>query len=115
MNSVAPAASGVLDLQRDAGNRTVSEWLQSGLAHSAGVVQTKSNTGGAESIAERQADIAAEQATQETRVTAAKSLLVDDDSRQLQAGQMKKSDFLSQLRPSVCTAASVSRCAPKIA
>lgn len=108
-NSDAPASSSLLDLQREAGNRTVSKWLQSGLSHahgnSAGVVQTKSNTSGAESIAEREADNAAVQATQEPRTTAAKSLLVDDDAKQLQAGQMKKSEFLSQLRASVCTAA----------
>lgn len=110
MNANAPAASGLLELQREAGNRTVSEWLQSGLSDAhhenrAGLIQTKSNSGGAESIAERQADIAAEQTTQETRMTAAKPLLVDDDAEQLQAGQMRKSEFLAQLRPSVCTAA----------
>ncbi|HEU4511087.1 MAG TPA: DUF4157 domain-containing protein [Pyrinomonadaceae bacterium] len=108
VNSVAPAPSGLLDLQRDAGNQTVSEWLESGLSprdNSAGVVQTKSKNGGAEGIAERQADQAAEQATQATRAIPAKSLLVDDDSEQLQAGQMRKSEFLGQLRPSVCAAA----------
>ena len=109
-NSDTPASSSLLDFQREAGNRTVSKWLQSGLsqAHgnsSAGVVQTKSNTVGEESIAEREADTAAVQATQGPRTTSAKSLLADDDAKQLQAGQMKKSEFLSQLRASVCTAA----------
>ena len=100
----APAASGLLDLQREAGNRTVSEWLQSGLsgAHHAGLIQTKSNTAGAEGIAERQADQAAEKATQ---ITPAKSLLVDDEAKELQPGQMRKTEFLSALRSSVCNAA----------
>lgn len=109
VNSVAPGGSSLLDLQREAGNQTLSKWLQSGLSNAqrnrAGVVQTKSNNVGAENIAERQADLAAEQATQATRTTPAKTLLVDNGAEQLQAGQMRKGEFLGQLRPSVCAAA----------
>lgn len=106
VNSVA-SASGLQDFQREAGNRTVSEWLQSRLSeeqheNGAGLLQTKSKDAGAEGIAERQADQAAEKATQ---ITPAKSLLADDDAKELQAGQMKKGEFLGQLRSSVSTAA----------
>jgi hypothetical protein len=100
--SVEPVAStvGLLDLQRSAGNQQLSAWLQS-----APIIQTKSNDGGAADASERQADQVAEKATQGPAVSPAKSLIVDDDSKQLQPGQMRKTDFLSALRSSVSTAA----------
>jgi hypothetical protein len=99
-SSAAPATAGagLLDLQRTAGNQTVSAWLQS-----TPTIQKKSNDGGAENAAEQQADQVAEKVTQDP--APAKSLIVDDDSQQVQPGQMRKSDFLSALRSSVSTAA----------
>lgn len=99
-SSSAPAAAGVglLDLQRTAGNQTLSTWLQS-----TPIIQTKSNEGGAENAAEQQADQVAEKVTQSPAPT--KSLIVDDDSQQVQPGQMRKSDFLTALRSSVSSAA----------
>jgi hypothetical protein len=103
-NSAPPAATGLtlLDLQSEAGNQTMSEWLQSGLSneHGGKLIQTKSNNGGAEN----QAGPAAETTTQEQKPTT-KSLLVDDDAKQIQAGQMRKGEFLSSLRASVSGAA----------
>ena len=98
--SSAPAAAGVglLDLQRKAGNQTLSAWLQS-----TPIIQTKSNDGGAENAAEQQADQVAEKVTQTP--APAKSLIVDDDSQEIQPGQMRKTDFLTALRSSVSTAA----------
>src|SRR5262245_60265007 len=87
-SSLLPVASGVglLDLQPDAGNHTVSEWLQAGP-----LIQTKSNNGGgAMDAAERQADAAAETATQKQQAPA-RALIVDDDAKELQPGQMRKS------------------------
>jgi hypothetical protein len=96
---VPPGAVGatLLELQRTAGNQTVSAWLQSRSA-----VQTKSNNAGGEDAAERQADQAAEHAA---LGPVTKSLIVDDEVRQVQPGQMRKSEFLRQLRSSVSSAA----------
>ena len=101
-SSSGPAATGVtlLDLQRGAGNRTLTRWLQSGTPW----IQTKSNDDSATDAAEQQADAAAETVTQ-NRQAPAKSLIVDDDAKQLQPGQMRKGEFLSALRSSVCSAA----------
>ncbi|HET7113824.1 MAG TPA: DUF4157 domain-containing protein [Pyrinomonadaceae bacterium] len=100
--SVGPVAStvGLMDLQRSAGNQQLSAWLQS-----APIIQTKSNDGGAADASERQADQVAEKAAQGPAASPAKSLIVDDDSKQLQPGQMRKTEFLSALRSSVSTAA----------
>jgi uncharacterized protein DUF4157 len=100
--SAAPVATDVtlLDFQRGAGNRSLSQWLQSGTPW----IQTKSNNDGATDAAEKQADAAAEKATQKPQ-TPAKSLIVDDDAQQVQPGQMRKTDFLSALRSSVSSAA----------
>ena len=96
---VPPVATGatLLDLQRTAGNQTVSAWLQS-----TSVIQTKSNNAGGEDAAERQADQAAEQAA---LGPVTKSLIVDDEVKQVQPGQMRKTEFLRQLRSSVSSAA----------
>jgi hypothetical protein len=101
--SVPPVAAGVAlqDLQQSAGNHTVSEWLQAGPP----LIQMKSNNGGSPDAAEQQADKVAENATPSPQVTPAKALIVDDAAKQLQPGQMGKSEFLSALRSSVCSAA----------
>lgn len=101
-SNAAPAVAsraGLFDLQQTAGNRALSEWLQS----STPLIQTKSNDGGAENAAEQQADQVAEKVTQTPAPT--RSLIVDDDSQQVQPGQMRKSDFLAALRSSVSTTA----------
>ena len=102
----------LITLQQVAGNRVMSKWLQSALRPPADatpesslghVVQRKSNEP-SQDPAEQQADRAAEEAVKQPGA-ARKSLIVDDEVATLQPGQMRKTEFLSALRTSVCTAA----------
>jgi hypothetical protein len=76
----------VRELQRSAGNQALLGLL------GAGVVQRKAKD--SESAESKPAPVAA-----------APSLIVEDDAQELKPGQMRKSDFLAQLRPAVCSAA----------
>lgn len=124
--SYQPALSGgaeFLELQRDVGNRAVSEWLKAGM-HTSMVegdspillpgndpipkremIQTKAINPGSSEPAEQQADSAAREVTSRTETGAVvRSLIVDDDTQTVQAGQMRKGEFLSQLRTSTTDA-----------
>ena len=70
-SAAAPVAGDVtlLDLQRGAGNRTLSRWLQSGTPW----IQTKSNNNSATDAAEQQADAAAEKVTEKQQSPAKSS------------------------------------------
>lgn len=126
--SIQPAPTGpraaILALQRTAGNRAVSQWLQSTEANSAldgegsearledslsrlpVMLQTKSANGPSGNPAEQQADRAAAAATHQPETEApARALIVEDEAEQVQSGQMRKSEFLSALKSSVCSAA----------
>ncbi len=103
-----------LELQREAGNRAVGDWLKARVNNSAfqetgapvlqrqrpqqQVIQRKP----ANNASENQ-DSAAEQKT-ETGVVA-RSLIVEDDAQSLEAGQMRKSEFLTELRTATTSAA----------
>lgn len=122
---LAPFSSGTfLSLQNAIGNRAVSQLLQTDMGRprqngngngnggrivhpqlGAGpaTIQTKPEAGGA-------VDQQAGNATESTRQTPepaalARPLIVDDDARELLPGQMKKTEFLDQLKSSVCGAA----------
>lgn len=99
----APSDSHIFDLQQVAGNRAVSSWLQAGLRPPDGSIQRKSNDPSGDP-AEQQADRAAEEAVKQPGA-ARKPLIVDDEVRELQPGQMRKSEFLGELRTSACSAA----------
>jgi|GEM_PF-2139339 Uncharacterized protein conserved in bacteria len=88
------------DLQRDAGNRLVGEWLKVGLRNSVPpVIQRKPVDSGTTRPAEQQADQAAQHATARAENGApARSLIVEDDAQSIAAGQMRKGEFLTQLR-----------------
>ncbi|MDQ2974364.1 MAG: DUF4157 domain-containing protein, partial [Acidobacteriota bacterium] len=112
------------DLQREAGNRAVSEWLKAGMHTSMlererpvlrvrngptpgpVTIQTKPLNSGSATPAEQQADDAAHEVTKRSETGGlARSLIVEDDAQSVQTGQMKKSEFLSQLRASTSGAA----------
>jgi|GEM_PF-2906629 len=107
---LAPFSSGTfLSLQSTIGNRAVSQLLQAdmGQHHQNGnghlqlgiaptTIQTKPQNG-------EQAGGATERATEPA--APARQLIVDDDAKQLQPGQMKKTEFLDRLKASVCGAA----------
>lgn len=108
----------VLALQRAAGNRAVGGLLVGGNGHTepngsgngnGGVhptyfLQRKPANGASEGALEQQADrVEAEVGAQ--AATSAKPLLVEDDAPTQQPGQMRKSEFLSALKTSVCAGA----------
>src|ERR1051325_5801419 len=95
------------DLQRDAGNRLVGEWLKVGLRNSAPpVIQRKPIDPGTTRPAEQQADQAPQRATARAENGApARSLIVEDDAKSVEAGQMRKGEFLTQLRTATNRAA----------
>lgn len=87
------------DLQRDAGNRVVADWLKAGIGDPQPRIQKKSTSGESLSPAEeQQADKAAEEVTKPIEAKQAKSLIVEDDAKSLDAGQMRKGEFLADLR-----------------
>lgn len=96
-SSLETSSSGeFFDLQRDAGNRVVGDWLKAGIQPR---IQKKSTNGESLSPAEeQQADKAAEEVTKPIDAKQAKSLIVEDDAKSLDAGQMRKSEFLADLR-----------------
>ena len=89
------------------GNRLVGEWLKAGLGNPIDpVIQRKPTNGGTTEPAEQQADKAAQEVTKPTEKDAvARPLIVEDDTKSLQPGQMKKSEFLSQLKTAACKTA----------
>ena len=87
-----PEQQPLRELQRGAGNQVMLQLLGSG------VVQRKakgSDGGAATGPVQEQAPAA----------TPAKTLIVDDEAKEVGPGQMRKSEFLSQLRTSVCSTA----------
>lgn len=122
-NWLAPFNSGTfLSLQNTIGNHAVSQLLQADLAqarqngngngHKAAPltpnatparVQKKDAEGGQNTT---NGQNTTEQATQTPESSApARILIVNDDARQLEPGQMRKTEFLEQLKQSVCSAA----------
>jgi len=97
-SQAASSGPAVLALQRAAGNRAVGQLLQTKLAN-----------GQENAPAEAEADRAANEATrapeQPEREARTRPLIVEDDAERLQPGQMRKSDFLDELKTSVCGAA----------
>ncbi|HEU4511085.1 MAG TPA: DUF4157 domain-containing protein [Pyrinomonadaceae bacterium] len=95
------------DLQREAGNQVVADWFKARVNNSAfqrigtpavPVIQRKpANNGSAEPRAET------EQRTETGAV--ARSLIVEDDAQSVEAGQMRKSEFLTELRTATTSAA----------
>lgn len=122
-NWLAPFNSGTfLSLQNTIGNRAVSQLLQADLA------QAQQNGNGNGNAHKRTAltpnatparvqkkeaqgsqdtsQNTTEQGTQTAESSApAHTLIVNDDARQLEPGQMRKTEFLEQLKQSVCGAA----------
>jgi uncharacterized protein DUF4157 len=84
----------VFELQRNAGNQAVLRLLSGGT-----VLQKKEKEGASESSAEQQSEASQKPAA------AAPILIVEDDAKEIKPGQMRKSDFLSQLRTAVCSTA----------
>lgn len=109
-NWLAPFSSGTfLSLQNTIGNRAVSQLLQADMAqarqngngngHKPPLIQKKEAGGEA-------SQNTTERATQAPESSApARALIVNDDARQLEPGQMRKTEFLDQLKQSVCGAA----------
>jgi uncharacterized protein DUF4157 len=87
------------DLQREVGNQVVGDWLKLGIRKPLRPsIQTKPTSGESVDPAEQQADRAAEEVTKQADTKLAKSLIVEDDAKSLETGQMRKSEFLAQLR-----------------
>jgi uncharacterized protein DUF4157/putative zinc-binding metallo-peptidase len=95
------------DMQRDAGNRLVGQWLNLALRDSTRpIIQRKPATAESTTPAEQQANQAEEQTTQRAEKGAlAPSLIVEDDAQSIQPGQMRKGEFLTQLRTATNRAA----------
>jgi Domain of unknown function (DUF4157) len=93
----------VLALQRAAGNRAVSQLLQTDTA-APPMLQRKSEAGGPNTTAP-QTDTGAPTTGKPETQAPAPTLLVEDDAPQVQPGQMRKSEFLAQLRTATCEAA----------
>jgi Domain of unknown function (DUF4157) len=69
-------------------------------------LQAKAASGASNTREEQEADRAAEEATRHPDGgKQATALIAEDDEEQLEAGQMRKSEFLEKLRASVCSAA----------
>ena len=88
-----PALDPVFSLQRAAGNQAVLRLLSGGT-----VLQKKPKEGAGDSGASAQAE------SNQEPVAAGPSLIVEDDA-DVKPGQMRKSDFLSQLRTAATSAA----------
>ena len=94
----------LLELQQSAGNQAMLRLLGTS------AVQTKPVNGSHGLMVQRAARDGAETmpgpATGDKEPTTAKpALIVEDDAREVKAGQMRKTDFLSQLRTTVCATA----------
>ncbi len=92
----------VLLLQRHAGNQAVERWLHAGQAPAPVpgapvMLQTKPVAG--------RSDSSAEHTREREPARVAPTLIVDDDAESVGPGQMRKSDFLRDLKASVCTTA----------
>jgi uncharacterized protein DUF4157 len=96
-NEASPSDS-LHELQQDAGNQALVSLL------STGVVQRKAKGDSAETGAGAGSQSETEQANQKSPA-AASALIVEDDAREVTPGQMRKSDFLSQLRTAATSAA----------
>jgi hypothetical protein len=113
----------ILALQRAVGNEAVGQLLRPDHDHSdivaaepesshnwaktsTATLQASSRNGKANNAAEQQADRAAETVVQSKgRQSQSRSLIVADDAPRLDAGQMRKNDFLNLLETSVTRAA----------
>jgi hypothetical protein len=106
---LAPFDSGTfLSLQTAIGNRALTQLLQADPARQGhnGNGNGHALTHAAKSIQRKPENGAPETPTQTPEQQApARTLIVDDDARDLQPGQMKKSEFLNRLKTSVCSAA----------
>lgn len=101
-----------LDLQRDAGNQLVGHWLKLALRDSTRpVIQRKpattESTGAPQTDQGQQANQAAPNETTRRAENGAlaRSLIVEDDAQTIEAGQMRKGEFLTQLRTATNRAA----------
>jgi Domain of unknown function (DUF4157) len=105
---VAPIGpDAMLVLQRSAGNRALGAWLQASARSGDGaplLLQRKPDDGGTSTPAPQTDQGAPTTQTPATQAPAP-TLIVEDDAQQVQPGQMRKSDFLDQLKASVCNAA----------
>lgn len=101
------AGTEFFDLQRDAGNQLVGQWLKLALRDSTRpVIQRKPAATESTTPAEQQADQAAQTVTHRAENGAlARPLIVEDDAQSIQAGQMRKGEFLTQLRTATNRAA----------
>ncbi len=87
--SAMASAEHILYLQRTIGNQAVLR-----------LIQTKLKTSQPGDQHEQEADRVAEQS-----ITPTRALIVDDEVKTIGQGQMRKSEFLSQLRTAVCSTA----------
>lgn len=118
---LASPYAAILGLQRAAGNRAVTQWLRSSVGHLASQgdgtpglavqdaqpVQVAQNAPTSIQTKPRDGE-AGTQPAQGTEPEAAGPpgvLIVDEGAEALQPGQMRKSEFLAQLRGAVCQAA----------
>jgi len=90
----------VLQLQRLAGNQAVANLLGSRSG-----VQRKEKTSGALTATAPHVQRAANNGGPDPEAAPARALIVNDDAATLAPGQMRKSEFLEQLRSTVCTTA----------
>ena len=93
----------MLGLQRSAGNRAVVSLLES-----EGHPQTKPRVSGAVpqiQRAPRNGNLDGQETAPEQTTSTAGALIVEDDAATLAPGQMRKSEFLEQLRTAVCATA----------
>ena len=104
------------DLQHDAGNQVVGQWLKLALSDSTRptiqqpVIQRKPATGESSGPTQTDQGQQANQAATETTQRAengglTQSLIVEDDAQSVAAGQMRKGEFLTQLRTATNRAA----------
>jgi hypothetical protein len=103
---LAPFNSGTfLSLQNTIGNRAVSQLLQADPTHLGqnGKGNGRKTGHAAKSIQKKAQEGAAERTAEPEAPT--RTLIVEDDARDLQPGQMKKTEFLDRLKSSVCGAA----------
>lgn len=94
-----------LDLQREAGNRAIGDWLKARVDNSAPypIIQRKpTNNGSAAAPADPRTDTAP---AQRTEGGVARALIVEDDAQSVEAGQVRKSEFLTELRTATTSAA----------
>jgi len=106
---LAPFNSGTfLSLQNAIGNRAVSQLLQADPAHQGhnGNGNDQKLRHAPKSVQKKPQEGALDETTPAPEPEApTRTLIVEDDTRDLQPGQMRKSEFLDQLKTSVCGAA----------